>query len=69
MARKIVPGPADKRVRPAPTGRVAVAVGRARVGSADVTEDQDPAVDPAQDGSHDHYFTAKPASAAERRTI
>ncbi|KON71834.1 hypothetical protein M768_17790 [Cellulosimicrobium cellulans F16] len=34
-----------------------------------MTEDQDPAADPAQDGSHDHYFTAKPASAAERRTI
>ncbi|UKJ64516.1 methyltransferase [Cellulosimicrobium cellulans] len=34
-----------------------------------MTEDQDPAVDTAQDGSHDHYFTARPASAAERRTI
>ncbi|QJW37049.1 class I SAM-dependent methyltransferase [Cellulosimicrobium protaetiae] len=34
-----------------------------------MTEDQDPAVDPAHDGTQDHYFTARPASAAERRTI
>ncbi|ARU52847.1 16S rRNA methyltransferase [Cellulosimicrobium cellulans] len=34
-----------------------------------MTEDQDPAVDPAHDGAQDHYFTARPASAAERRTI
>ncbi|MBN0041494.1 methyltransferase [Cellulosimicrobium cellulans] len=34
-----------------------------------MTEDQDPAVDAASDGSHDHYFTARPASAAERSTI
>lgn len=69
MAREIVPRPADKRVRVGGTGPAAVVREPARVGSADVTEDQDPAVDPAQDGSHDHYFTAKPASAAERRTI
>ena len=34
-----------------------------------MTEDQDPAVDAAPDGAADHYFTARPASAAERRTI
>ena len=34
-----------------------------------MTEDQDPAVDAAHDGTQDHYFTAKPASPAERRTI
>lgn len=69
MAREIVPMPADKRVRPGRTSPAAVVREPARVGSADVTEDQDPAADPAQDGSHDHYFTARPASAAERRTI
>ncbi len=34
-----------------------------------MTEDQDRAVEPPHDDAQDHYFTARPASAAERRTI
>jgi len=34
-----------------------------------VTEDEHRAVEPPHDDPQDHYFTARPASAAERRTI